>query len=154
MLIKLMGTTFSSENEEYYWIGVFGVRVHMSIQCVISEDGYNLLFKDGTITTRPKQIMPINMTESIYKSKYAKLRNDGFYYYKGINKNYEDFWKGPYNTKCHIFIPFVVAADGYNTHYKDSSKTDLCIENAPLMNESIYKSEYCKLMDDNNYYHK
>ncbi len=149
-----MGSIFSNENEECYWLGPFDVVVHMSIQCVVSEDGYNLLFKDGTMTKRGPQIMPINMTESIYKSKYAKLRSDGNYYYKGINKNYDDYWIGPYNTKAHIFIPYVVAADGYNTHYKDSSTTNLCIQNAPLMNESIYKSEYCKLMDDNMYYHK
>ena len=147
-----MGASLSNENKHMYWIGPYSIKIHMSIQAVVATDGYNILFVDGTQTNRVSPIILLNMTSAIYKEKYAELRDDGQYYYKGINNKCDDFWIGPYDVRIHLFIPYVPAKDGYNTHYKDGSVTKISISGSDLMNENIYKYEHCKLMDDGYYY--
>lgn len=146
-----MGT--SESKEQMYWIGPYSIKIHVSIQAVVDADGYNILFANGTHTNRATPIIPLNMNSFIYKETYAELRDDDQYYYKGINKNFDDFWVGPYDVRIHVFFPYVVGADGYNTHYKDGSTTKLSLLKPDLMNENIYKFEHCKLMNDGYYYY-
>jgi hypothetical protein len=148
-----MGSSQSNENEQSYWTGPYSVKVHMSIQAVVDTDGYNILYKNGFGSKRVSPITPINMSESIYKEKYAELRDNGQYYYKGVNKNCEDFWIGPYKVRIHVFIPYVVAEDGFNTFYKDGSVSKIKMLQTEIMNENTYKYEHCKLMNDGHYYY-
>ena len=65
-----------------HWVGPYGVLVPNSINLVISEDGYNLMFQDGGRTERGR-CDPDPMNATIYKDNYATYNEaDGLWYYK------------------------------------------------------------------------
>ncbi|AFX92084.1 hypothetical protein CE11_00051 [Megavirus courdo11] len=73
-----------------YWIGPYGVLVPDSINLVVSEDGYNLMFQDGDITERGC-CNPDPMNATIYKTNYAIYNEaNGLWYYKEPKENDEN----------------------------------------------------------------
>jgi hypothetical protein len=61
-----------------HWVGPYGVLVPNDILTVMAADGHNRQDKNGIKT---EKFVKMHMTEELYKSMYAELR-DGFYYYK------------------------------------------------------------------------
>lgn len=66
----------SSENNNCF--GSYGILVPNEIDCVVAEDGYNYMYKDGSITERICH-NPFPMNDKIYKQKYAKEDNGKWY---------------------------------------------------------------------------
>lgn len=64
-----------------------------------------------------------------------------------------DYWSGPYGVRVPNSVKYVVASDGYNSRYKDGSETEMCMINAPPMNQHIYRQTYAELRDDGFYYY-
>jgi hypothetical protein len=68
-----------------YWIGPYGIKVPNNINCVIAEDGHNILYKDGEQTqTGLMTFKNKPITKEQYLKEYADLNNDGFYYWKEL----------------------------------------------------------------------
>lgn len=64
---------------ENYWTGPYGVLVPEYIDEIIAKDGYNLRYKDGSVTEKfmPN---PNPMNEDIYRRTYATCVNGKWYY--------------------------------------------------------------------------
>lgn len=76
---EITKTNSTNINDEY-WTGPYGVRVPNSKHSIVGDDGYNTRHKDGGQT----EMFMINappMNQDIYRQKYAKLGDDGYYYY-------------------------------------------------------------------------
>ena len=138
-----------------YWIGPYDVRVSNNIDSVVGSDGYNKRNKNGGQTEMFLYNAP-PMNEAIYRQQYAELKNDGFYYYKekSINDILPNYWIGPYGVRVNNNIVSVIASDGYNMKYKCGGETEMGMDDAPPMNETLYKSFYADLKDDGFYYYK
>jgi hypothetical protein len=81
-----MGNNLQPENDfvkdpDNHWVGPYGVRVSTKLDAVISFDGHNAYFSDGTQSQIFQKQYPILPAEE-YLSQYAFLGSDGFYYYK------------------------------------------------------------------------
>jgi len=70
---------FTNEVKDF-WDGPYGVKVPMHVKHVVSGDGRNTLYQDGSQTEM--YVVYPKMTEKLYKEKYAVLGHDGYYYYK------------------------------------------------------------------------
>jgi len=68
--------------------------------------------------------------------------------------NMENHWEGPYGMLVPNSVNYVIAEDGYNTHYKDGGVTEMYMTNAPKMNKDIYLAQYATFKSDGYYYHK
>jgi len=62
-----------------YWIGPYRIKVPYKIKAIRAEDDETILSYKENIT---KLHLENIICEEIYKKKYAKLRRDGYYYYK------------------------------------------------------------------------
>lgn len=62
-----------------YWSGPYGVLVPVEMPSCIAEDGGNRLSRDGSITLLYVKNPP---SQEEWLSKYARLGDDGKYYYK------------------------------------------------------------------------
>lgn len=62
-----------------YWIGPYGIKVPYKIKVIRAEDDKTILSYKGNITRLQLENI---ISEDLYKKKYAKLRGDGYYYYK------------------------------------------------------------------------
>ena len=133
-----------------YWVGPYNVRVPNDILCVVAKDGYNTTYKSGGTTEMFMMHAP-PMDRNIYREKFTKLKDDGYYYYTGPKKQY---WIGPYDVRVPNDKPWVVADDGYNIMDKDGEMTGRFMMHAPLMNQTIYREKYAELKDDGYYYYK
>lgn len=84
-----MGNFFSSNcgaiddviDDADYWRGPYGVLVYKDDDGIVANDGYNILYKDGSVTEKFMINAP-QMNEKIYKQKYATLINGKYYYNK------------------------------------------------------------------------
>lgn len=65
---------------ENYWIGPYGIKIPQTIKFVISEDGTNYCFSDGSQTVFNYRTTKY-MDEMKYKKKYAHQK-DGQWYWK------------------------------------------------------------------------
>jgi hypothetical protein len=63
-----------------YWIGPYGIKIPHTIKFVISEDGINYCYSDGSQTVFSYR-MSQYMNEIKYKKKYAQQK-DGQWYWK------------------------------------------------------------------------
>lgn len=79
MQVGWCGQTPCKEINSDYWIGPYGIRVPNSVERVRAADGSNSRYKDGSET---EMAVRNSITEDKYKSLYAELRDDGFWYYK------------------------------------------------------------------------
>jgi len=144
-----------------YWTGPYGIRVPNKIKYVTSVDGRNRQYRDGTKTEM--MVCDRLISESMYKSMYAELGFDGFYYYRGLHDkdskmtDFEvvrpapDYWIGPHGVRVPNHITSVTAADGGNTRYKCGGETEMYCGGD--MSKEAYVSEYAELRSDGFYYY-
>ena len=65
-----------------------------------------------------------------------------------------DYWIGPYDVRVANNIASVVAADGFNTLYKNGCETEMACTDVPEMSQEIYKAQLAELKTDGFYYYK
>ena len=74
---------------------------------------------------------------------------------KYLNTIDNTYWFGPYDVLVPNKIESVVAADGYNTHYKNGKITEMGCPDCVQMNEKKYKSKYATYnKKDSKWYYK
>jgi len=76
------GEYWYKQLNEKFWLGPHGVRVPEKFGQCKAEDGLNSVFSFGAETEMPKG-RPLSRDE--YRQRFATLRPDGFYWYKGDN---------------------------------------------------------------------
>lgn len=63
-------------------------------------------------------------------------------------------WTGPYGILVPNEVNYIMAKDGYNTLRCNGGQTEMFMENAPEMNEEIYKKKYATYNSiDNKWYY-
>ena len=68
-----------------YWVGPYGVLIPSYIESVISDDGCNKYYSDGTETEMHGDSSEY-MTLEQYRNKYAEEGTHGLWYWKDNNK--------------------------------------------------------------------
>lgn len=127
------------------WTGPYGINIDDCIDSVVAEDGYNILSKNGDLTTR---CSTMTMNEEMFKEKYAEQNVFGDWYYVPNKK--VGYWIGPYRVYVPNHITRVKAHDGCNILSKDGCLTAMF--STIKMNEQIYKEKYAVLVDSEYFY--
>lgn len=155
--------SYGKSYDKYYWVGPYGILVSNDIDHIIATDGCNVVDKIGH-TTKMRASNPIS--KKTYIEKYARLSNDGKYYY--YEKEKKDKPKNKYNLYGHD--NFVKRCESNTQSMNDNNISDYDTDywvgpygilvhksvNSVISNNGnkyTYVEKYALLGDDGRYYH-